>query len=458
MTHKMESFSDWGNTEHYLTDSEFQNIQDICRFETVRIQVFNEYFVEALYSITILEKSYPNSHYLNSLKAKSWYGLACQTANYRVNRTFSAASESRSQGELYRFGKAFRKLNKEEIFLVSFHKLREIANSDVSNKEYQAILSSLKKVIFSDTTIQLTNFSKESYSSYLENYKRDFVHGSEQVKKSNKSYKFRAKASVDSTAVKTIDTLASAISFAYFLDQDFFSDPAVLEEVRMLQTSKANQVANTDVAGKKKKKKNKYQDDLNLGLERIVIVEPIVELATNRNQKEKSEKLTELLSKEIEPASRLLDMEVVTLSRSNLHENENATQSFNEKSLLFSYLSHLSNDSKYKVHEVDYTEMAEFKLKYKCDNILFMGLQHTNRVRIGRVLMYSLVMIPVAPIFALPLYSASLNSHLMATVVNIENAKILGSSSRSYRIQQLRPVVMRAYIYNLLSRIQKPSL
>lgn len=68
-------YSNWGNEKYLLGEARFNEIRNICRFETVRNRIIRGEIPYALYEIYVLEKEFPNSESLKAFKAHAWYDL-----------------------------------------------------------------------------------------------------------------------------------------------------------------------------------------------------------------------------------------------------------------------------------------------------------------------------------------------------------------------------------------------
>ena len=69
------TYSNWTDVTHILGEDRFKKIRNIARFESVRNDIIDNQYGNALYSIFILEKDFPNSMYLKRMKAQTWMNL-----------------------------------------------------------------------------------------------------------------------------------------------------------------------------------------------------------------------------------------------------------------------------------------------------------------------------------------------------------------------------------------------
>ena len=106
-------YAQWGNASFILNKEQFEYIRTICRFESVRMNVIEGGNFSALYSIFLLEKQFPNSVFLDRMKASSWLSIL------NLKSDFENVKEAREiEGEsslLYYFLKAYK--NKERAVM-----------------------------------------------------------------------------------------------------------------------------------------------------------------------------------------------------------------------------------------------------------------------------------------------------------------------------------------------------
>lgn len=78
-------FNDWGSLSFTMDENEFRNIRTICRFESVRTNVIEGNNFSALYDIFLLERSYPESLFLDRMKALSWLSIIRLNEHFEKN-------------------------------------------------------------------------------------------------------------------------------------------------------------------------------------------------------------------------------------------------------------------------------------------------------------------------------------------------------------------------------------
>lgn len=97
----LSEFHDWGFSSFILNEELFKDIRTTCRFESVRTNVIEGNDFSALYDIFLLERSFPESLFLDRMKALTWLSIIRLNEGFEKNR-----SALRVEGEssiLYHF-------------------------------------------------------------------------------------------------------------------------------------------------------------------------------------------------------------------------------------------------------------------------------------------------------------------------------------------------------------------
>ncbi len=122
---------------YYLnSESEFQRIKNIARFETIRLDLLKKSYGDVIYNSYLLLKQYPNNKFLKMSIAKALYGLAL----YKNIEEFQKVAKSymRVEGESQQVHSLFKQLTKKQLncLALSYTKkmLREYPNDQLLAK------------------------------------------------------------------------------------------------------------------------------------------------------------------------------------------------------------------------------------------------------------------------------------------------------------------------------------
>ena len=171
----IDAYKNWGDNINFLGEDRFYYTRNLCRFESIRTDILNANYGDALYSIFILEKEFPKSDYLKRMKAQSWLGLAQYKSDGTINETIDRNSEL--EGEIASVHYFIKKLNLEATITMSLRQIQDIKN-DLPNDE--EVYSIWKKILLLSADVK--KFNINNYSNLTFN---NAVGAKEEVKDSS---------------------------------------------------------------------------------------------------------------------------------------------------------------------------------------------------------------------------------------------------------------------------------
>lgn len=98
---------------YLISESEFQRIKNIARFETIRLDLLKKSYGDVIYNSYLLLKKFPNNKFLKISIAKALYGLAL----YKNIEEFQKVAKSymRVEGESQQVHSLFKQLSKKQL-------------------------------------------------------------------------------------------------------------------------------------------------------------------------------------------------------------------------------------------------------------------------------------------------------------------------------------------------------
>lgn len=161
VTKEIASFNNWGKTVYFLGEEKFKYIRKIARFESIRNDVIDANYADAIYSIFLLEREYPNSIYLQRMKAKSWLGIAQLKELNKLNSTLQKTSDY--EGEIAELHFFLRKLDKIGMITLALRQIEDIKRLQPEDKEIQLIWERMVKTTTITEKFDLKLFSSLKY-------------------------------------------------------------------------------------------------------------------------------------------------------------------------------------------------------------------------------------------------------------------------------------------------------
>ncbi|MGV3610745.1 MAG: M48 family metallopeptidase [Fluviicola sp.] len=90
----ISGFTNWGDASFIQDENLFFELRTLCRLESIRLDVIEGNGFGAIYSIFLMEQQFPDSPYLNKMKALSW--LSLQQREFKLEER---SSENKIEGE-----------------------------------------------------------------------------------------------------------------------------------------------------------------------------------------------------------------------------------------------------------------------------------------------------------------------------------------------------------------------
>lgn len=115
-----------------LDESYFLSIRDICRFESINLDLKNLNYVKSFYNSKYLLDKYPNNEYLNTILCKALYGIA----KFKEEGLYSELFDKHPnyEGSISRYYNFFEKIPHELLTVFAISKMTQHSNQFNSNK------------------------------------------------------------------------------------------------------------------------------------------------------------------------------------------------------------------------------------------------------------------------------------------------------------------------------------
>ena len=431
---EIENFSNWGDKVFVFGRSKFEYIRNLCRFESVRTDVLDANYADAIYSIFILEREFPNSIYLKRMKAQIWLGLAQFKKNGNINETLDRNDDL--EGEIASVHFFLKKINKEGMFTLALREIFDLKKSLPDDKQIDAIYNYLLKELASAISFKIENYSKKNFheasKEFLETKSKLPINitDSTALKKTESKYdKIKSKKNTDNS-VNFDSTKFYLYGISDLLDDSLFSQRFAIEKEHFLESEK-DRKAFESLSYKQQSKilKEIKETELQIGVNELIVVEPMVfSYKHGVIDLLKSEKLKHLYSQVIESSASDSEIKVFTIDRDNLELK--GTSIFNERSALFSFMQQVSREDNFNIFPVDHELLEEIKTNYGTSKVLFTWVEHQYSPRISPSMVFlSLFIYPVLTVYVpLGVFSGH-DTEMNVIILDIEKGSIdVGSS------------------------------
>lgn len=456
-------FSGWGESNFYLGETRFAELRNIARFENVRSDVVDANLGDALYSIFILERNFPNSAYLKRMKAQVWLGLLSYKAENKVNSVVDKNRELEGESAAIHF--FLKKVSKEGMFTLALRQIYDLYKANPQLSEIAAIYDRCVKIVAGIEKFKIESYSTKTFdqaAKEFELHKKDSVTPQQDTttKKSDSKYS-KIKNKKNASNPENFDST----KFYLYAIGDIIKDSSFLQLYSLKHKEYKEQEAKEDAFNelsrkeRDKLKKKNASDALKLGLNEIIVVEPKV--FSSRGQKGfdpmKSEQIETNYSEIIETVGEDIGVAVHPIDRRNMEKG--GTASFNERAILISFLSQLVNDDDVDVFPVDFEMLREIQNNYGTSKVMFTIVEHRHEVDIKwGWLGASLIMFPVTPIFAsihipMAIFKAN-NTEMTVLVLDLEKG-VVSTGANFYFNEPVRKLNLGAHVYDIFSTMKK---
>lgn len=450
---QLEGIKFKGDDVYKLGQERFIEVRNIARFEAVRNDVFHAQYGKALYSIYLLEKQYPESLYLQRMKAQSWYGILQYTLEDDRNEVLINKDDFEgSSANLHYF---IKEMSKDQVIAMSIRQLRDLNLKYPDDKEISLINNRLVKDLVYSEVFNINNFANIGYFTAEQRFYANQVKKEEDTVSTSSSKYDRIKEKRDVNKVTYFDSL----EFQKYLIPDAVMDQNFLNKIEkyQLEFDKEQEEEETynamSYSERIKYDKAHYYDEQKIGLTDVIVVEPTV-LSINKRgiNRIKSEKIETDVNEMLEFASLKSGVNVYTVSSEKLALG--GVNLFNERSVLLNYLEQVIDKDDISPFPVDYSQLRNIERNYGTNKIAFTWFTHQYNPQIGFDIVLSIICYPSLPIY-LPLKLMSGNrSELTMIILDTENGTVDAAINQSFK-SNVKKHIIGAHLYSAFTTFKE---
>ena len=446
-------YKNWGDIINYLGEERFIYIRNLCRFESIRTDILNANYADALYSIFILEKDFPNSDYLKRMKAQSWLGIAQYKSDGSINETVDRNSEL--EGEIASVHYFIKRLNLEATITMSLRQIQDVKNDLPNDEEVHSIW---KKILLLSADVK--KFNIQNYSSLTFNSAvgaKLEVKDSSEIKKGleslNKYERIKRKKNY------TDPTVFDSTKFYHYALTDLIEDEVFISKYNHIRDSldliQKEIDAYNDLSYYEKRKRNKEKansEEWGSGISEFILVEPAaISYKKRRIDYKASEKIKTRYEEAINNAGSFLDMSIYTINSKNL--NELGTLGFNERSTLTNLLFQFSQNQDIDVFPVDFSYLKEIEKNYGTTKIVFTIVEHAYSPEFSSSALW-LIFYPPALLGYLPIPFMNGNlTELNLLVLDTKTGKVDKGISYTFN-EPTTKLILESRMYDILKNLK----
>lgn len=451
-----ENFANWGIKNFLLNKTEFVEIRNIARFESIRTAIIDNDFYGALYTIFILQRDFPQSSYLKQMKALSWLSIA-QFAE--ANRVSEVAYESDElEGESARLFATLAKLSNKARYTIALRYVYDLKKEDPNNKFINECYNRLLKVLAKEKSFNIDEYSKNTFQEAvaLKN-KPTEIKEEKKEEEVNSKYK-RIKSKKEHDIANGIDSL----DYYFYGIPDIVIDSLFTDKLNdLIKDLREKEMDENLVLTKKERKRlekeeaEKSRQVADLAIDKFVLIEPVLFKNSKRivNQKTINE-YTHLIED-------IADQQLISCQSINLESiKENGTSEFNKRSTLISLIEQKGNLEEIEMMPIDFNYLQTIKEEVNTENVMFSVISYEKEIEENAfaLILGNLVLpifIPVTVLVYLPKKIVSSNIVICYSIMlNMNTGELMNAGYQELNGKLRKPIV-GSYFYNLFANLKK---
>jgi predicted Zn-dependent protease len=448
---ELNSYEKWGSATNLFGIEKFFYVRNLSRFESIKTDIFDAQYVEAIYSIFILEKEFPNSFYLKKMKAHCWLGLAQYKNAGKLNETILKSNDL--EGEVAAVHYFIKQLNNEAILTIALREIYKIKKQFPDNEEIDVLWNRTIKLGASSEKFDLNKFSDQTFESASKKFLKPNSHDSIFIKNEIAITKYdkikNKKNNID-------PTVFDSSKFYYYGSNELIKNDLFLLKYKHLKDSilksldYIQELENLPIKERKRIESNKK---IHLSkLDEFILVEPSATSYKNgKIDYNSSEKLEVKYNDAINSISTDLGISIYTINSEKL--NLLGTLGFNERSVLTNFLMQISHNDEFDILPVEYSELREIEKNYGTTKVIFTIIEHTYKPEFSFNALY-LILYPPAFLGYIPIpFMKGNHTELNLLILDTKEAKIEKGFSYNFN-EPINSYSLKARMYSIFKGIQ----
>ncbi|WP_417266666.1 M48 family metallopeptidase [Brumimicrobium sp.] len=163
---ELRKYDHWKDNKNFISLEEFNHVQNIARFETLRENVILANYLEALYEVYILEKQFPNNTYLQTMKAVVWSKMNQTSLSGKKNTFLKNAKEK--EGSISVLYELFKNFSRKELAILTVRQLEDIHQNNPTSEYIEELRNETFKSLAHLRRFEINRLEKISFNDALE--------------------------------------------------------------------------------------------------------------------------------------------------------------------------------------------------------------------------------------------------------------------------------------------------
>lgn len=465
---EITKYADWGSVLNYPERS-FEEIRTICRFEYILNEVYEDKTIDALYSIFVMEKEYPNSRFLNRCKAQIWLEAMKQEKYEYIEFNPFINFDDRYQtqtyeGEISVLGYFFKEMPVEGKVAMGLRIIHDLYKKDTTDALMARMWQKGIEVAASNSQFELETFSKHNFSQAIEHIKAERLAQESADSLGERPRRWDKYETIkNQRAGLTVDAGIDSSKFYLYGIADLMKDSLFNKQFETYQQKVKEEeqedeefLTMTDDE-QLEHEMEEFEDQLHLGLDTVLLVNPYVLELSGRNEIDfrKSDQLEERLLTVVREVGDELGVVVNRLDRSQLQSM--TTQQYNDLALIMRTMEKGVQTTEPDVFMIDLERLDSLKLVYGSSKVMLLSLEHNynDHINAASGVVFT-ILFPIGmiyfPIALLTAHTTQMNVYIM----DLEKGELLVEKSY-YSKDQVSKKMLASRCHALFSQLKEAS-
>jgi len=460
---EIAQFKDWDSVLNYPEQS-FEEVRTICRFESLLNDVYEDHTVDALYSIFLLEKDHPDSHFLAYCKSQIWLELMKDDLQTRATSIFSFGPYiSTYEGEISVLNQGLNAIPDEGKIAMGLRFIRDAYLKDTADVMLRRFWDKAIETVAYNDAFELEQFSALTFSEAVQKVEEEKRRIAADTSGNTQPHWDKYETIKNQRSGLTVGEGIDSTKFYLYGISDLVKDSVFRKRFDFyVLKAKADEQQEDDFytmsdAEQSDAEKQKFEDMLHLDLRNVLLVNPLV---TEFEQYERvdykgSEKLEEKLLSAVKNVSTDLGITVNQLDRTDLAAM--TTQQYNDLALIMRSMGKAVSATKPDVFLMDIDRLDSMKLTYGSSRVMLITLSHTYdaNIGLGQGILYT-ILFPVGLVYFPVAILSGHYTEMYVYILDLDKGEMIVNKNY-YSHDQASQKMLQSRLDALFHQLKQPS-
>jgi beta-barrel assembly-enhancing protease len=447
-----------GEKKFVQPEEDFFKVRNLCRFENINIALYEREYGNALYTVFLLQREFPNNRFLDLAKVKALYGLAKYKNASRYNEV--TEKPTKVEGESYVLHAMLKNITREQLNVIAFRHAYDMAEKYPDDAVFKLYRDDMKRELALRSQIAFSSFKKMSYEEFQtqSGIVKDSFNVEDSIAKIeasttlSKYEKIRMKKELRAL---TETSVAGSIEkeFHLYALNDLVSEKNLVDELQDIKKDYEEELSRQKLEREKQDKDDLLDKTQHLGIDKLVVVDPLYEnyrLNEKRDHMKSEDKKLGLADVYMQDYPGL-DLETQLVDSKNLAGSD--VDEYNDLGLLMAWVSEVVEHDEIDMISSSRDQMNVLNEKYGTSHFLFSGIYgYKQRAEPTAAHVYGILFVYTAPIALADLLVVHNYFDLVALSVDASSDNVEFTKIQSVNLKGTDQI-LKAYVYDILYQL-----